>query len=83
MSALLCRCASNTAHAAQVNRLERALAQSKSEMQTCLSKLHRLEKHKVEINSTQERSKGMAAFVDFGNKTEYIQFLEQELERAK
>lgn len=80
MSALLCRCASNTAHAAQVQRLQRALAQSKSETQVYMSQLHKLEKQHARVS---ERWKCMAAFVDFGNKAAYIQFLEQELERAK
>ena len=33
--------------------------------------------------SVQERQKCVSAFVDFGSKKEYIQFLEQELEQAR
>ena len=83
MSALLCRCAANTAHAAQVQRLQQALAQSKSETQEYMSKLHKSEKRLVGVDLAQERRRFAEAFVDFGNKAEYVQFLERELEQAK
>ena len=80
MSALLCQYGATSADAAHTQRLQRALDQCKSENQTLLSKLHRLEKQQTEAATAQQRR---SAFVDYGNKAEYVQFLEQELERAK
>ena len=83
MSALLCQYGATSADAAHTQRLTRALAQCKSENQALLAKLHRLEKQQAESDSAQQQMKCVSAFVDFGNKTEYIQFLEQELEQVK
>ena len=83
MSALLCQYGATSADAAHTQRLQRALDQCKSENQTLLSKLHRLEKQQAEAATAQQQRKCASAFVDFGNKAEYIQFLEQELEQVK
>jgi DNA repair exonuclease SbcCD ATPase subunit len=83
MSALLCQYGATSADAAHTQRLQRALDQYKSENQTLLSKLHRLEKQQAEATTAQQQRKYASAFVDFGNKAEYIQFLEQELEQVK
>ena len=83
MSALLCQYGATSADAAHTQRLQRALAQCKSENQSLLSKIHRLEKQQAEGGGAQQHRKCVSAFVDFGNKTEYIQFLEQELEQVK
>ena len=83
MSALLCQYGATSADAAHTQRLQRALAQYKSENQTLLSKVHRLERQQAEAANAQQQRKCMSAFVDFGNKAEYIQFLEQELEQVK
>lgn len=83
MSALLCQCSAATADAAQVQRLERALSQSKSEVKELTIKLHRLEQQQVEGGALQDVQKYMSAFVDYGDKAEYIRFLELELEEQK
>ena len=83
MSALLCQYSAANADAAQVQRLQRALSQSKSEIQTLAVKLHRMERQQAEAVAVQDIKKYMSAFVDFGDKAEYIHFLEQELEQGK
>ena len=83
MSALLCQYSSTAADAAQVQRLQRALSQSKSELQTLTAKLHRLERLQAQPGAVQDMKNYMSAFVDLGDKTEYIHFLEQELEQEK
>lgn len=80
MSALLCQYTATTADADQVQRLQRALSQSKSEIQVLTGKLHRLEQQQAEGVAVQDV---MSAFVDFGDKAEYIHFLEQELKQEK
>jgi len=47
MTALLCQYGATTADAAHAQRLQRALDQSRSETQTLLSKLHKLERQQV------------------------------------
>ena len=47
MSALLCQYSSTSADASHAQRLQQALEQSKSETQTLLSKLHKLERQQV------------------------------------
>lgn len=83
MSALLCQCSAATADAAQVQRLQRALGQSRSEVQVLSGKLHRLEQQQAEGVALQDMKKYMSAFVDYGDKAEYIHFLEQELEEQR
>ena len=83
MSALLCQYSATSADAAHTQRLQRALDQCKSENQILLSKVHRLERQQAEATAALQQRKCVSAFVDFGNKTGYIQFLEQELEQVK
>ncbi len=83
MSALLCQYSATAADASQVQRLQRALSQSKSELQVVTAKLHRMEQQHAEGVAVQDVKKYMSAFVDFGEKYEYIKFLEQELEQEK
>lgn len=83
MSSLLCQSSATTADLAQVQRLERALRQSKSEIQMLSAKLHRMEQQQAEGVVLQDVKKYMSAFMDFGDKAEYIHFLEQELEQEK
>ena len=47
MSALLCQYGATTADAAHVQRLQRALQQSRSENQALLTKLQRMERQQV------------------------------------
>lgn len=47
------------------------------------AKLHRMEQQQAEGVAVQDVKKYMSAFVDFGGKAEYIQFLERELEQEK
>ena len=47
MSALLCQYSSTSADASHAQRLQQALEQSKSETQTLLNKLHKLERQQV------------------------------------
>lgn len=83
MSALLCQYSATSADAAQVQRLQRALSQSKSEIQVLTAKLHHVEQQVAEGVALQDAKKYMSAFVDYGDKAEYIHFLEQELEQEK
>lgn len=83
MSALLCQYSASTADAAQVQRLHRALSQSKSEIQMLAAKLHRMEQHQAEGVVLQDVKQYMSAFVDLGDKAEYVHFLEEELEQVK
>lgn len=83
MSTLLCQYSTSTADAAQVQRLQRALSQSKSEIQVLTVKLHRMEQQKAEGVALQEVKQYMSAFVDLGDKAEYVHFLEEELEQEK
>lgn len=81
MSSLLCHYSSTTADVAQVERLQRALSQSKSEMQTMAAKLHRVERQQGRAMAVQEAKDYVTAFVNLGDKAEYIHLLEQELEQ--
>ncbi len=83
MSALLCQYSATTADAAQVQRLQRALSQSKSEIHVLAAKLHRMEQQQAEGVAVQDVKKYVSAFVDLGDKAEYVHFLEQELEQEK
>ena len=80
MSSLLCHHNSTTADLGQMQRLQRALSQSNSELQTMSAKLHRMECQQDRGVAVQEV---MTAFVDFGDKAEFIRFLQQELEEEK
>lgn len=83
MSALLCQYSASAADAAQVQRLQRALSQSKSEIQVLAAKLHRMEQHQAEGVMLQDVKQYMSAFVDLGDKVEYVHFLEEEMEQEK
>lgn len=83
MSALLCRYNATTADSDHVQRLKRALSQSQNENEGLRNKIHKLETQLADSTSVQDRRKLMSAFVDFGDKAEYIQLLEQEIDQAK
>lgn len=83
MSALLCQYSATTADTAHVQRLQRSLSQSKSEVQVMVAKVHRMEQQQADGVALQDVKKYMSAFVDLGGKAEYIHFLEQELEQQK
>lgn len=83
MSTLLCQCSATAADSAQVQRLERALRQSKGEIQVLSAKLHHMELQQAEGVAIQDAKKYMSAFVELGDKAEYIHFLEQELDRER
>ena len=65
-----------------MHRLQQALSQSKSEVQAMAAKLHRLEILQGWGAAAQVKDY-MAAFVDLGDKAEYIHFLEQELDQER
>lgn len=83
MSSLLCHHDSTTADLGQMQRLQRALSQSNSELQTMSAKLHRVERQQGGGVALQEVKDYMTAFVDVGDKEEFVRFLEQELEQEK
>ena len=83
MSTVLCQYSATTADAAQVQRLQRALSQSKSEIRELSAKLHRVEQRQAEGEALQGVKQYVSAFVDLGDKAEYVRFLEGELEQAK
>ena len=83
MSALFCRYSATTADSEHVQRLERALSQSNSENEGLRNKVYKLERQLADRVALQDNRKMMSAFVDFGDKAGYIQFLEQEIDQAK
>lgn len=83
MSALFCRYSATTAVTHHVQRLERALSQANSENESLSSKVYQLERQLANRVEVQDNRKMMSAFVDFGDKVGYIQFLEQEIDRTK
>ena len=83
MSSLLCQYSATTADVDHVKRLQRALTQSKSELQSMAAKLHRLERQQAKGVAVQDIKDYMTAFVDLGDKAEYIHLLEHELEQER
>ena len=83
MSGLLCRYSATTADSNHLQRLRRALSQSNSENEILRGKLNKLERQLADSVSFQDKRNLMSAFVDFGDKAEYIQFLEQEIDQGK
>ncbi len=85
MSALFCRYSSTSADSNHLQRLQRALSQSQSENEGLRNKIHKVETQLADSTSTslQDQRKLVSAFVDFGDKAEYIQFLEHEIDLAK
>ena len=83
MSSLLCQYSATSADVDHIQRLQRALNQSKSEIQTMAAKLHRLEMQQAKGVAVQDAKDYMTAFVDLGDKAEYIHLLEHELEQER
>ncbi len=83
MSALFCRYSASSADSNHLQRLQRALSQSQSENEGLRNKIHKLETQLSDSTAVQDRRKLVSAFVDFGDKAQYIQFLEQEIDQAK
>ncbi len=83
MSALFCRYSSTSADSNHLQRLQRALSQSQSENEGLRNKMRKLETQLSDSTSLQDQRKLVSAFVDFGDKAEYIQFLEHEIDQAK
>ncbi len=83
MSSLLCQYSATSADVDNVQRLNRALNQSKSELQSMAAKLHRLERQQAEGVALQSRKNYMSAFGDLGDRAEYIHLLEHEMEQER
>lgn len=79
MSALLCRHGTVSADAAHVQRLQRTLRQRESDLHSMTDKINKLEKQRGVVINSENTSQFADAFLKFGDKKEYIHYLEQQL----